>query len=174
MGLEAGDLGFSPGDPALNVGSSHMDIWATDPDCMLDPGLADACKTALEEANLAASPGGGPRVCTANSLSRYWADAPMDAAEQSEALVLKAFLSIEEVEQVPLPPDDLSLSLSWQDPDTGLRNQICQLITIYHDQTTPVRCPGARGGLTGALARHQGRRWQSRGKGPWRPQQRRG
>jgi hypothetical protein len=58
----------------------------------MDQGLAPACEAALEE-HYAAKRTPGVRICTANSLARFWSDAPMDHAEQTEPTLLRGFLS---------------------------------------------------------------------------------
>lgn len=64
---------------------------------LIDSNLGPACTAALEEHAHAIS---GVRVCTANSLCRYWSDAPMDTAESTEPVVLRGFLSTDQCEAI--------------------------------------------------------------------------
>ena len=59
----------------------------------IDPGLAPACAAALAEHHRPA----GHRVCTANTLSRFWADEPMDQAERMEPVLLRGFFSTAQI-----------------------------------------------------------------------------
>ena len=64
---------------------------------LIDPHLSVACAAALEEHANATR---GVRVCTANSLCRYWADEDMGAAENTEPVVLRGFLSAQQCDAI--------------------------------------------------------------------------
>ena len=64
---------------------------------LIDPNLSVACAAALEEHANATR---GVRVCTANSLCRFWADEAMDAAENTEPVVLRGFLSAQQCDTI--------------------------------------------------------------------------
>merc|ERR1740116_308210 len=61
-----------------------------------DPGLEPAATQALSEF-VASTSQDGVRICTINSLSRYWADEDMFTADRSEPRHIPSFLSADEL-----------------------------------------------------------------------------
>ncbi|KAK3270039.1 hypothetical protein CYMTET_21544 [Cymbomonas tetramitiformis] len=104
----------------------------------MDPGLAAAQAVALEEYAASMNPN-RPRICTGNSLCRFWSDDDPFDVERTEELVIPNFLNGKEMEECHEAAAGREADLgdcltNWRSTASGEQVPLCEALAgVAHD-----------------------------------------